>query len=393
MQLLGGKRDPPRSRLWVVVPTYWGPADNAIYDHPTPLDGKSTLPRLLENLAKQEKKVDVTVMVLVSTVGPEHVQAATAAVHRLLSSFQERLNTILVDADTAGVLDSWLKRQGFNAQITGMRGYAAVRNCQLLIPTVFGAEVIAALDDDELVGPDYLSQVIHWIGKSLGEERVLGIAGPYLDGMGSPYLSEPEQQRDILSDKSIFMNQAMRQLLAKSGSLNPTPMALGGNMVFHRDLFTRVGFDPAITRGEDIDYVINAKLASIQFYFDAKLIITHLPPRHYEAPAYGKLRQDIFRFMYEREKLLLGGLSADTFSPYPGRLLGDDLEEEARSALETAVTPDMRKRFGSAQEIIESAQLYAQNHAPRYFQFARQWGEMAAALVDDSELAAQLLSH
>jgi hypothetical protein len=351
----------------VVVPTYWGPADNAIYDHPTPLDGQSTLPRLLESLTKQEKKVDFTVLVLVSTVEPEHVQVATTTVRRLLSPFQERFNLILVDADTADVLDSWLKRQGFDAQIAGMRGYAGVRNCQLLIPSVFGAKVIAALDDDELVGPDYLSQVTKWMGKSLGEERVLGIAGPYLDGMGSPYLSEPEQQRDILSDKAIFMNQAMRQLLAKSGSLNPTPMALGGNMVFHRDLFTRVGFDPAITRGEDIDYVINAKLAGIQFYFDAKLFITHLPPRHYEAPAYGKLRQDIFRFMYEREKLLLGGLSADTFSPYPGHLLGDNLEEEARSALETAVTPDMRKHC--------------------------QWREATSTLSNNSELAAQLLSR
>ncbi len=393
MHRIGSKRERPRSHLWVVVPTYWGPADHAIYDHPTPIDGQSTLPRLLESLAKQGKKVDFTVMVLVSTVGADHVQAATATVRRLLSPYQERINLILVDAVTADVLDTWLNRRGFDAQISGMRGYASVRNCQLLIPAVFGAEVIAALDDDEVVGPDYLSQVTKWMGEAEGEERVLGKAGPYLDAMGSPYLSEPEQQRDILSDKSIFINQAMRQLLTWSGSLSPTPMALGGNMVFHRDLFTRVGFDPAITRGEDIDYVINAKMAGIQFYFDAKLIITHLPPRHYEAPAYGKLRQDVFRFMYEREKLLLGGLSADAFSPYPGRLLGNDLEEEARSALETAVTPDMRKHFGSPQEIIRSAQLYAQNHAPRYFQFARQWVEMAAALADDSELAAQLLSE
>jgi hypothetical protein len=44
------------------------------------------------------------------------------------------------------VLDSWLKRRGFDVQIAGMHGYAGVRKCQLLIPAVFGAEVITALD-------------------------------------------------------------------------------------------------------------------------------------------------------------------------------------------------------------------------------------------------------
>ena len=56
MESSGDADDTPP--LSIVIPTYWGrplgespkPGD-AIFDHPTPLDGDSTLPRLLKSLA------------------------------------------------------------------------------------------------------------------------------------------------------------------------------------------------------------------------------------------------------------------------------------------------------------------------------------------------------
>jgi hypothetical protein len=144
-------------------------------------------------------------------------------------------------------------------------------------------------------------------------------------------------------------------------------------MVFHRELFTQVGFDPAITRGEDIDYLINARIAGHIFLFDSKLSIMHLPPRHFESFQYAKMRQDVFRFIYEKEKLQWNNMSPDEFAPYPGRLLGSDLILSALDALHAFTTPKMRSKFGSPDEIVASAQVYAKEFTPQYAAFAAIW--------------------
>jgi len=254
-----------------------------------------------------------------------------------------------------------------------MCGYAVVRNLQLLIPAVMGAEIIVAVDDDEVLPRNYLEQATKWIGRDYEGEKITGVAGPYLNDNGSPYIAEAEKVNNILADKSIFMNQTMRQLMARPEELTKTPMVLGGNMIFHRELFTQVGFDPAITRGEDIDYLINARIAERYFYFDPELTITHLPPRHFEAPKYAKMRQDVIRFTYEREKLRIHNLASDQFLPYPGRLLNDDFTASALGALYAAATPEMITKFGSPEETIFSAQAHAKVFAPQYKTFAVQW--------------------
>ena len=199
-------------------------------------------------------------------------------------------------------------------------------------------------------------------------------------------LPEPVHTGNWLLDKATLMNQT----LAGPERLVPRPMALGGNMVFHRDLFAHVGFDPGITRGEDIDYLINARLTGRQFYLDRLLRITHLPPRHYESPPYGKMRQDVLRFVYEREKIRLGALTPEVFDPYPGRLLRDDLDEHAREALAAIATPEMVARLGPPDDFLTEARRRAQELAPRYFAFAARWPRMVEALAHDERLRERL---
>ncbi|MFQ5418959.1 MAG: glycosyltransferase family 2 protein [Anaerolineae bacterium] len=375
---------------WVVIPTYWGPFGTAIYDHPTPLDGQSTLPRLLNSLTRQENAPDFSVLILVSAVAPQYEKAATARVRDLLIPYSDRLNLTLADANTAQLIDNHFQAHGFDAQIARMRGYAAVRNMQLLVPAVLGAEVIIALDDDEVVTPDYLRRAVKWSGTSFKSQPVTGIAGLYLDAAGSPYLPETPRSDNIFADKPIYMNQTVKGLAEQHGHLIETPMALGGNMVFHQRLFKQVSFDPGITRGEDIDYLINARLAGQTFYLDQQLTITHLPPRQYEAPSYGKLRQDVFRFVYEKEKLRLGNLAPKAFYPYPGRFLEADVLAQARQALQMAATPDMVTRFGNPEAILTAAQRHAGEQAPRYFDFARRWTEIMATLTNETTLPDKL---
>ena len=384
------------SNVVIIVPTYWtwgsGRADGpieTIYDHPTPLDGESTLPRLLESLAALEGP-EFNVLILTAVTHPELEQAAAGRVSSLIAPFRAHYPTAqATEADAAFIR----RRHAGLAGHARMRGYAGVRNLQLLLPHALGAEVIVALDDDEVVATDYLQTALHFVGREHRGERVLGLAGFYLDTGGGVLRPDAPHTGNIFQDKNAIMNEGTRALQATPGRLVPTPVAFGGNMVFHRDLFTRVGFDPGITRGEDIDYLINAHLAGHRFWLDKELVITHLPPEAYITPPYAKLTQDVYRFVYEGEKLRLAGTDPALFDPYPGRFLRDDVEEQALAALQAKATPEATARFGSPETITAQARHHAVESAPRYFEFARAWPRLMETVGQDAELRERLLAH
>ena len=390
----------------IVIPTYWtwgsaradGPVET-IYDHPTPLDGESTLPRLLESLGALCGP-EFSVLILTAVTHPELETAVADRVADLIAPFRAQYGrghrapiAQATEADAAFMRQRYPDLAGH----VQMCGYAGVRNLQLLLPHALGAEVIVALDDDEIVAPDYLRTALHFVGREHEGERVLGLAGFYLDADGG--VMQPEQSRagNIFVDKSALMNDGTRALQAAPGRLVPTPIALGGNTVFHRDLFTRVGFDPGITRGEDIDQLINARLAGFKFWLDKQLVITHLPPDApdsvHSAPSFSKLHQDVLRFVYEREKLRLAGVDSALFDPYPGRFLRDDVAEQAVEALEAQATPEATARFGSPEAIVAQARHHAEEAAPRYLQFAQEWPRLMEAVGQDAELRDRLLAR
>jgi hypothetical protein len=233
------------------------------------------------------------------------------------------------------------------------------------------------------------------VGREHEGERVLGLAGFYLDAGGDVMQPERSRTGNIFMDKSAIMNEGTRALQAAPGRLVPTPVAFGGNTVFHRDLFTRVGFDPGITRGEDIDHLINAHLLGFKFWLDKQLVITHLPPdapdSSHSAPTFSKLHQDVLRFVYEREKLRLAGVAPALFDPYPGRFLRDDVEEQALGALRAQATPEATARFGPPETIVAQARRHAIESAPRYLEFAQAWPRLIEAVGRDAELRERLL--
>jgi hypothetical protein len=169
-------------------------------------------------------------------------------------------------------------------------------------------------------------------------------------------------------------------------------------MTFTRPLFERVGFDPSITRGEDIDYLINARLEGLWFFLDKRLNVVHLPPggASYKDISYSKLQQDVVRFLYEREKLRaaadqpeLESVQPGTFAPYPGDFLVDDLEHQALEALRDLRPADDRG-WPEPEEIVDQARQHAAEGMPRYFEFRRAWPGMMASLGGDKTLKRQL---
>ena len=247
----------------IVIPTYWtwpvGQENRLVetfYDHPTPVDGKSTLPRLLKSLTALEGD-GFTVLVLTATTHADVEQAAMARVETIIAPFRAAYPiSQATEMDAARIR----QRHPQLAAHVQMRHYAGVRNLQLLLAHALGADVIIALDDDEIVAADYLQKAFHFIGRAHKGRRVLGVAGFYLDADGNITIPEQPRTGNVYLDKAAIMNEGMRVLQGENGRLTSTPIVFGGNMVFHRDLFTQIGFDPAITRGEDIDYLINARI-------------------------------------------------------------------------------------------------------------------------------------
>lgn len=146
---------------------------------------------------------------------------------------------------------------------------------------------------------------------------------------------------------------------------------------------------PLSLPGEDLDYVLNARLAGFTFWLDKHLRITHLPPKRYATHPYLKLAEDVRRFIYQREKLRLAaerGLSVpalEELMPYPGRFLQDDLEAHALAALEAAATSEAVARCGHPQDVVARAIARARRLAPAYFDFSRRWPALMQAVAEN----------
>ena len=376
----------------IVIPTYWGwsngelpQTNDAIFDHPTPLDGKSTLPRLLESLQYQDEK-NFNVLVISATVNAQLNKQVEEKIAQLIAPFKSDYPITQFSARDLSLLRKRVKSLGFNPAIVSLDNYSNIRNIQLIIPHIMGAEIIVALDDDEIVNPTYIQQATTFVGNKWRGNFISGVAGIYLDDSGEWQLPENPPTGNLFIDKAAIMNAGARLLIEEDRPLIKSPVAYGGNMVFHRTLFTQVGFDSGITRGEDIDYLINAHLYGHVFWFDKALTITHLPPEAHQTSPYTKLREDVIRFIYEREKLRYENIDPNKFKPYPGHFLVDNLEFHARLALEKTGTSEDVAQFGSAENVLDHAKAHTQKYLPRYFNFRKMWPRLMDALENDSVL-------
>ncbi len=196
-----------------------------------------------------------------------------------------------------------------------------------------GSEAAVLFDDDEVYeDPRYLEQVAEVLGSDFRGEFVAGLAGYYVNPDGN-YLLPPNPSWVFAEWPAVeHMNRAF-SIIEGGERLKPTPWVFGGNMAVHRELFMKVPFDPRVPRGEDIDYLINARFLGHRFYLDNTLWIRHLPPPK-TAPLWRRFREDLDRFLYTRAKLEgqregegCCRLRVEELDPYPGRFLRGDLED------------------------------------------------------------------
>jgi len=389
----------------VVVPTYWTRAGgetrpgDAVYDHPTPVDQPGTLAALLESLTK----LDVSrfyLLVLVAVTGDDVAADAERRAAGLVERFPS-IRSVVFGPSRLVALHRWLADNSLpGAGFLDLRTYPKVRNLQLALPYAAGSRAIVALDDDEIViDPAFLEKATQPLGSEVDGVRVDGLSGHYLQEDGSILLRvDPSkaESRNIFDRKAAIMNEATARLEQEPGNLAPTPFCFGGNMEFSAELAAAVGFDPDITRGEDIDYLINARMEGKNFFLRKDLRILHRPPQggSYKDGSLSKLEQDIIRFLYEREKLQvsqqhpeLHAVNAADLVPYPGDFFAESLETDARSALEAAGYP------GDAATFVQDVKHDAPRRIERYLAFRREWPRTLAAMRDDSRVGESILDN
>ncbi|MGC9529826.1 MAG: hypothetical protein ACP5G2_04310 [Candidatus Bipolaricaulaceae bacterium] len=360
----------------VVVPTYWCGSlpDRGPFDHPTPLSSPSPLERLLASLAIQ-RGVEFLLVVLVATHPPWVSPEAEKEVGRNLAGFRGNWPVVVVGHREAAWLQRWAGSWGFPPGAVGLAGYGQVRNLQLLVPYLLGAQVTVAVDDDEVLPPEYLRRATAHVGRRLAGRPILGVGGLYQDPQGDVSLPAGAPTGNPFLDKAQLINATVARLAAGPGRLVDTPLAFGGNMVFGRELVSQVPFDPWVGRGEDIDYVLSARIRGIRFWLDKQLMVTHLPPAAYRASACAMLRRDVYRFLYERAKLneaCAHGLAGELdLEPYPGQLLGDRLELQAAAL--RAVCGGRR-----AETFVGAARRQADRRSGAYFPLQERWTVLLA---------------
>ena len=175
-----------------------------------------------------------------------------------------------------------------------MEGYGNVRNMGIVGGALYGADNLILLDDDEIVvDKDYIQKATEYAGKRLNGRYIGGVGGYYVDKNGNFLLDESEPWWRILWKKANSMNRAFSIIKGKE-RLVDTTFVFGGNMVINKILYSKVPFDPYNTRGEDIDFLLNAKYFGFDFPLDRELKIVHLPPERKASPIF-KIRQDIIR--------------------------------------------------------------------------------------------------
>ncbi|MDK2918619.1 MAG: hypothetical protein PWQ37_1352 [Candidatus Petromonas sp.] len=331
-------------RTTVVIPTYWGRKKeigwregDAVYDHPTPIDEEGTLGRTLESM-KILKNKDFKLIILICPTTDEVEKEAQEKVKKIIGEVRLGIEIYIFTVDNLREIKEICINRGLNKDVIrllNLKGYANVRNMCLYASHILSSEVTILIDDDEIFeNPDFIDMAKEFIGKRVYGENIYGVAGYYLNKHDEYYDDVNMEPWMTYWDRFGSKAKAFDKIISCGPRIKHTPFAFGGAMVIHKNMYQVVPFDPNITRGEDIDYLINARMFGFHFYLDNKLSIKHLPPKK-NHPVWQRFREDIYRFLYERTKIRsqyevsnMQRVDAEDFDPYPGEFLKNDLEDK-----------------------------------------------------------------
>ncbi|RJQ44927.1 MAG: hypothetical protein C4534_05835 [Gaiellales bacterium] len=385
----------------IVIPSYWrGPAaagsacgfeSDFIYESASPLDSEGTLGQALESLDVLRDKEDVSVAVVAVPTRDELKQAVELRVQTIVAQFEHKYPIMVIGPEEIMLWRRRLASKGLYQydHFLSLDGCANVRNVCLLASVLSSAEAAVIFDEGAaLEDPEYIFKALEFVGGQHDGGFVGGVTGHFRHTDGSPLLPLSMDGWQGKWGGIDSMNRAL-SLISEGPRLKKAPFTFGGNMVIHQQVFENVPYDPSIPRGEDMDYLMNARLFGYDFYMDSDLWTRRDEPERC-APPWFDLRQDIIRFARERAKLNaladgdagLSAASAGDFDPFPGRFLRDDLHDIVfETSMEMAGGYYSAGREADAGECIMNIAIsraetgIRQDALAEYVAYQRQWQE------------------
>lgn len=384
----------------VVIPTFWSRRRErvrgrllTIYDHPTPLDGESTLPECLQSLESLRGLGKVVIIAAATDPAIEH--QAEDRVQEIVADFPG-IDSLVFGQAELGSLHRRLEQLEFADMIEGvsLSGYGSVRNLGLMVSAVLGCETALFIDDDQVVRDEtFLERAVEGIGAKAGEKTVLAKSGYYVDEEGRHQVHEAPRWTDTFWRITDAYNEALAVVDAPP-RMRPSRLAFGGCLAIHRDMYANVSFDPWVVRGEDVDYVINARMHGGDVFLDGDWSILHKPPT---GPSRAiPFRQDVYRFIYEQRKLEfaksqvdLRPVTAESLAPYPGDFIRSSVVWRAVVTAILHGLADGKERsdyFKVVNVALKDASRYARENCDKYFAFQRRWPLMMDRIWEDVPL-------
>ncbi|MFR2951230.1 MAG: glycosyltransferase, partial [Collinsella intestinalis] len=306
----------------IVIPSYWA-GESADLESPGAYGHASEVgsarPELDRCLASLEQVRNIGRIIVLLVCPQQLTERIAERVHGIIEDHPSLEVTLVTNREASVIMD---RVAAIAPKVRGegvsLRGYGAIRNMGLVCAAILGHDAVVFLDDDEVVlAPDFLEKALYGLGHETRQRLpILAKSGYFYNEAGSP-LADTTKKNGLTNrwwTKRIEFNRWMERALSGT-RISRSNYVCGGCFAVHARAFRRVSFDPFITRGEDLDFLFNMRLAGMDVWFDNAWVVKHLPPHQAEyAP---RFMQNVYRWYYERAKLMP---RADPTSHGHGRL-------------------------------------------------------------------------
>ena len=392
----------------VIIPSYWAQGEKpgalgerGVYDYTTRID--RPLPELESCLSSLEQVSGVLRVIVLVVAPPSCADSARARVNSICRAHAD-LNPLVIGAQEAAHVERAVARMAHHVagETVSLRGYGAIRNMGLAVASILGHDVVVFLDDDEVVlDKDFLLKAVWGLGSLTRQNlKVLVKSGFFVDELDSPYAEPSEEWSERYWSKAADFNKVMERAQTSSTRITRSNHLCGGCCALHAAAFTRVPFDPYITRGEDLDYVLDLRANGLDVWFDNEWFVRAQTPEE-PAPVPSTFMQDVYRWLYEYRKLDamnarrdLRTITPESLMPYPAPWLTPDVRRRVfQTALRRFVTgPDRLAYLGILTKGRYEADKFARLASSRYLSFAMVWPTIASALWEDRFLRDSILA-